>query len=582
MEIKPDFSGWATRNDLRCSDGRTIRRDAFKHNDGCRVPLVWNHKHNEPENVLGYAKLENREDGVYANGFFNGTESGQNAKMLVEHGDISALSIYANQLRQKGGDVLHGTICEVSLVLAGANPGAFIDSVGLAHSDEADEGDAIIYTGERLVLSHAEGEDEKPESGERTKDQPESNGNDKPHKKGIQEVLDTLNEEQQKVVYGILGAELKEEDGDEIEHSNEEESIVKHNVFSDKGEEQQNVLSHSDMEVIFSDAKRSGSLKEACLQHGITDLEEYLFPEAREVNTPPTFIQRDTGWVREVMNGTHHAPFSRIRTSFADITADEARARGYMKGNLKEEEVFTLLKRETDPYTIYKTQKMHRDDIIDITDFDVVAWIKREMRMMLNEEIARAALIGDGRLNSSNAKIKEDNIRPIWKDSSLFTINAQVPVTGNMTTDQKAKAFIRACVKARKNYKGSGKPVMFTTEDYLTDCLLMEDNQGRIVYDTEEKLAHALRVSKIITVPVMEDQTREVNGKTHKLMALIVNLNDYSFGADKGGAVATFDDFDIDYNRYTYLIETRCSGALTKPYSAIAVEEVPAAASSST
>lgn len=568
MEIKPDFSGWATRNDLRCSDGRTIRRDAFKHNDGCRVPLVWNHKHDEPENVLGHVILKNCEEGVYADGFFNGTESGQNAKILVEHGDISALSIYANQLKQKGGDVLHGTIREVSLVLAGANPGAFIDSIGLAHSDDAADGEAIIYTGEPIVLSHSENEEEKPN------DKADSGDDEEPKSKTVQEVLNTLNEEQQNVVYGILGAELKDDDNNK---NDEEESTVKHNVFSDKGEDQKNVLSHSDMEAIFTDANRVGSLKEACLQHGITDLEEYLFPEAHEVNTPPAFIQRDTGWVSEVMNGTHHSPFSRIRTTFADITADEARARGYMKGNLKEEEVFTLLKRETGPYTVYKTQKMHRDDIVDIKDFDVVAWIKGEMRMMLNEELARAALIGDGRLNSSNSKIKEDNIRPIWKDADLFTIKAQVSVPANMTPDQKAKAFIRACVKARKNYKGSGKPVMFTTEDYLTDCLLMEDNQGRIIYDTEEKLAHALRVSRIITVPVMEDQTREVNGKTHKLMALIVNLKDYSFGADKGGAVATFDDFDIDYNRYTYLIETRCSGALTKPYSAIAVEEVPAA-----
>lgn len=575
METRFDFSGWATRNDLRCSDGRTIRRDAFKHNDGCKVPLVWNHKHDEPENVLGHVMLKNCEDGVYAYGFFNGTETGQNAKMLVEHGDICALSIYANQLKQKGSDVLHGTIREVSLVLAGANPGAFIDSLGLAHSDDHDDGEAIIYTGERLSIFHADEEEKKEDKAEpKTEEKEDSKEQGEAKKKTVQEVLDTLNEDQQNVVYGILGAELTE-DGDDNDND-EEDTIVKHNVFSDKGEEQQNVLSHSDLEAIFNDAKRAGSLKEACLQHGITDLEEYLFPEAHELNTPPAFIQRDIGWVNEVMNGTYHSPFSRIRTSFADITADEARARGYMKGNLKEEEVFTLLKRETTPCTVYKTQKMHRDDIIDIKDFDVVAWIKGEMRMMLNEELARAALIGDGRMTSANDKIKEDNIRPIWKDAPLFTINAQVSVAANMTADQKAKAFIRACVKARKNYKGSGKPVMFTTEDYLTDCLLMEDNNGRIIYDTEEKLAHALRVSKIITVPVMENQTRSVDGKTHTLMALIVNLKDYAFGADKGGAVATFDDFDIDYNRYTYLIETRCSGGLTKPYSAIAVEEVPA------
>lgn len=565
-----DFSGWATRNNLKCSDGRTIRKDAFKDNNGQKVPLVWNHQHNEPFNILGHALLENREEGVYAYCTFNDTEAGQNAKQLVEHGDVSALSIYANQLKQHGGDVIHGSIREVSLVLAGANPGAFIDSI-ICHGEESEE-EAIIYTGEDISLSHADNEEMKEEKPmEDTK---------KVENKTVKDVFDTLTEEQKTVVYALIGQALESAGATDENDKNydEEDNNMKHNVFDQDEMMQGNALSHSDMEEIFSDAKRTGSLKEAFLAHNATygiDQIDTLFPEPKTMNTPPEFIKRDTNWVAGVINGVHHTPFSRIKSMFANITEDEARAKGYIKGKLKKEEVFTLLKRTTTPTTIYKKQKLDRDDIIDITDFDVVAWIKSEMRMMLDEEIARAILVGDGRLTSDDDHINEANIRPIWKDDDLYTIKTKITVDASATDDDKAKAVIKAAVKSRKDYKGSGNPVLYTTEDFLTNCLLLEDTQGYRLYKSEQDVATAMRVSRIVTVPVMENLSRtDSESKTRNLVGIIVNLNDYNVGADKGGAVNMFDDFDIDYNQQKYLMETRCSGALIRPYSAIALEMV--------
>lgn len=571
-----DFSGWATRNNLKCSDGRTIRKDAFKDNNGQKVPLVWNHQHNEPFNVLGHALLENREEGVYAYCAFNDTEAGQNAKRLVEHGDVSALSIYANQLKQHGGDVIHGSIREVSLVLAGANPGAFIDSI-ICHGEESEE-EAIIYTGEDISLSHADNEEMKEEKPMEDTKKVEN----KTDNKTVKDVFDTLTEEQKTVVYALIGQALEsagKTDDDNDEYDDEEDNNMKHNVFDQDEMMQGNVLSHSDMEEIFSDAKRTGSLKESFLAHAVgtygIDAIDTLFPEPKSMNTPPEFIKRDTNWVAGVINGVHHTPFSRIKSMFANITEDEARAKGYIKGKLKKEEVFTLLKRTTTPTTIYKKQKLDRDDIIDITDFDVVAWIKSEMRMMLDEEIARAILVGDGRLTSDDDHINEANIRPIWKDDDLYTIKTKITVGAAATDDDKAKAVIKAAVKSRKNYKGSGNPVLYTTEDFLTNCLLLEDTQGYRLYKSEQDVATAMRVSRIVTVPVMENLTRtDSESKERTLVGIIVNLNDYNVGADKGGAVNMFDDFDIDYNQQKYLMETRCSGALIKPYSAIALEMV--------
>lgn len=560
-----DFSGWATRNNIRCSDGRTILKDAFKHNDGQTVPLVWNHDHNDPLNVLGHALLENRDEGVYAYCTFNDTDAGRNAKALVEHGDVTALSIYANQLKQQGPNVLHGAIREVSLVLAGANPGAFIDSI-IRHGEESDE-EAIIYTGEELVLEHADEVKDNftPPSGDKK---------DEKGEKTVQDVFDTLNEEQKTVVYALIGQALDESNQNE---NNEKEGNdnMKHNVFDQDQKEKENVLTHADMETIISEGKRYGSLKDSFLAHtaqyGIDHI-DYLFPDAKNVTNQPDFIKRDDSYVQKVLRGVHHTPFSRIKSTHANITADEARAKGYIKGHLKKEEVFTLLKRTTTPTTIYKKQKMDRDDIIDITDFDVVAYIKAEMRMMLDEEIARAILVGDGRSTSSDDKIPETNIRPIAKDEDLYTIKAPVAVAKDATEDAIAKAFIRTVIKTRKEYKGSGSPTLFTTEDMLTNCLLLEDNNGRIIYDSVDKLATTLRVKEIVPVEVMEGVTRTAGAKNLPLMAILVNLNDYYVGADKGGAINMFDDFDIDYNQEKYLIETRISGALVKPYSAIAFE----------
>lgn len=559
--MKYDFSGWATRANLKCSDGRTIMRDAFKQNDGQKVPLVWNHQHDDPNEVLGHALLENREDGVYAYCSLNDTEAGKTAKLLIQHGDISALSIYANQLKQNMSNVVHGNIREVSLVLAGANPGASIQSV-IQHGATMED-EAMIYTGEELSIMHSD--DPKPpvEKPEKTEKNTDENG------ETIGDIFNTLNEKQKEVVYALIGEAL--------ENNNSEggDNTMKHNVF-DQSEEQnsENVLSHSEMQTIIEDGKRFGSLKESFLQHadeyGIENI-EYLFPEAKSLNTPPDFIKREMGWVQTVMSGVHHTPFSRIKSMFADITADEARARGYMKGKLKKEEVFGLLKRTTTPTTIYKKQKLDREDVIDITDFDVIAWLKSEMRMMLDEEIARAILIGDGRPTSSDDKINEQNIRPIWKDEELYTIKSVVNADGTDVA-KLATEFIDQSVRAMKDYRGSGSPTAYMTEEMLTECLLLKDVNGRRIYSNESEVATAMRVSKIVTVPVMENLTRKEGSDTYTLQAIIVNLNDYNVGADKGGAINMFDDFDIDYNQQKYLIETRCSGALIKPYSAIVLE----------
>lgn len=575
--MKYDFSGWATKNNLKCSDGRTILENAFADQDGKKVPLVWNHQHNAVDNVLGHAVLENRPEGVYAYCTLNDTPAGKSAKSLIHNKDISALSIYANRLKQNGSNVTHGVIREVSLVLAGANPGAFIDNI-MSHSENGDDIDeAVIYTGLELELSHSDEQKEpvpekKPEVDNKKE---ESKVDDNKGEKTIGEIFNTLTEEQKTVVYAMIGQAME---GGEAAHSEENEEdggdeIMKHNVFeSTDNQTQDNVLTHAEMEAIIRDAKRYGSLKESVLQHGITQI-DYLFPDHKTINNEPDFISRPMDWVSKVMGMVGKTPFSRVKTIHADITADEARALGYIKGKKKKEEVFTLLKRTTDPTTIYKKQKLDRDDVIDITDFDIVAFMKKEMRVMLDEEIARAILIGDGRLADSDDKIKEDKIRPVLTDDDLYSIKKELTVENTATADEKAKNFIRVAIKARKDYRGSGEPALFTTEDMLTDLLLLEDVNGRIIYDSVTKLATALRVSQIITVPVMEGcQRTDKDSKKHDVLGLIVNLKDYKLGADKGGAINLFDDFDIDYNAQKYLIETRCSGALVKPYSAIVIE----------
>ena len=578
-----DFSGWATRNDLKCADGRTIRRDAFKHNDGDVVPLVWNHQHDDPFNCLGQATLENKPEGVYAYCSFNNSESGKQARELVMHGDVKALSIYANHLSQnkRTGDVFHGDIKEVSLVLAGANPGALIEDI-IQHSDD-DEGDeqAIIYAGGAfdLEIRHSDIPKEEPMNPDEKlihADPEPAEENDT--EETIGDILSTLNEKQMNAVYAIVGQALEDGGATDDEYDEEGDTEVKHNIFDNDTADQSNILQHADMEAILADGKRYGSLRESALAHGIDGIDT-LFPEPKNLNTPPDWITRKMDWVSKVMSGVHHTPFSRIKSMYADLTADEARAKGYIKGKLKKEQVFTLLKRTTTPTTIYKKQKLDRDDVIDITDFDVVAWLKTEMRFMLDEEIARAILVGDGRDGSSDDKINEMNIRPIWTDSDLYTIKATVTKKAGATEDDMAKAFIRTAIKSRKDYRGSGEPVLFTTEDMITNCLLLEDTTGRVIYDSIDKLRTVLRVREIIAVPVMEGLTRTDadDSKVHSLMGIIVNLNDYNVGADKGGAVNMFDDFDIDYNAQKYLIETRCSGAMIKPYAAIAIESVPEA-----
>ena len=634
MPKKPDFEGWATKNDLRCSDGRTIRKDAFAGNDGKSVPMVWNHQHNEPYNILGHALLKNMPGGVRALGFFNDTDSGQTAKALVQSEDITELSIFANGLMQKGADVIHGDIREVSLVLAGANPGAFIDTV-MQHGEGSGEM-AIITTGEVLVHSdemETPPEDIPPvepevppvepipdvppveptvetpsvepevppvvpeipptpevviEHADTTltpKVEPETPSVDQQSEETIADVYNTLSPKQQVVVCEIVAQALEQNQDTTIAQSGiqNNENIeggtptMKRNIFDKEGKDISNTLSHSDIEGIVLEAKHIGSMKDAFRAHGITNI-DYLFPDAQTVTTPPGFISRDMTWVSGVMGGVHHTPFSRIKSIFANITENDARARGYIKGNKKVDEVFALLKRVTTPCTVYKHQSLDRDDVIDITDFDVVAWLKTEMRMMLDEEIARAILVGDGRSAASNDKINELNIRPIWTDDDLYTIKRTIPVAANITEDDLAKTFEKVAVKARKDYKGSGNVTLYTTEDILTDCLLREDGMGRRMYASVTELATALRVTNVVTVPVMENLTRTgTDSKVYTLLGIIVNLRDYNVGADKGGAVNMFDDFDIDYNKQKYLIETRCSGALTVPYSAIVIESVPAA-----
>lgn len=568
-----DFVGWATRNDIRCADGRIIRQDAFKECDGKTVPLVWNHQHNSPDNVIGHALLKNEKGGVKAFGLFNDTLGGQNSKTLVNSGDIVALSIYANQLTQKGADVVHGVIREVSLVLAGANPGAYIDSI-LEHGEDGDAS-AIIYSGEDIsldeeVIEHSE-EPKKEEDKEEKKETKEVADS---KEKTVKDVFDELTEEQKNVVYALIGQavqsakgekEPKESDEDEGEKEDMKHSLFDNNVET---EVEDNVITHAEMAAVIGDANRYGSMKESALQHGIEGI-DWLFPEEKNLNMPPEWINKNVEWVQTVLNGVSHSPFSRIKSMYADIREDEARAKGYIKGKQKKTEVFSLLKRSTTPQTVYKLQKFDRDDVIDITDFDVVSWVKAEMRQKLNEELARAILIGDGRLVSDDDHISEDHIRPIFNDANLFTIKKTITVAQNATEDEIARLFERECVKARKDYRGSGNPVLFTTEDFLTSMLLREDNIGRLIHESEQQLATALRVSKIVTCAEMEGVTGALGGS---LVGIIVNLNDYRVGADKGGAVNLFDDFDIDFNKMAYLIETRCSGALVKPYSAIAIE----------
>lgn len=577
---KVDFSGWATKYDRKCSDGRTIRQGAFDDLDGKTVPLVWMHRHDSPTNVVGNALLHCYTEGVRADCSFNNSNFAADAREAVEHGDVTSLSIYANQLKQSGGDVLHGVIREVSLVLAGANPDAIIDYPVIQHSDgsvEEDYTEAVIWSGEEIetnmakesyYLNHADKEPQESESN--------SGG------KTVQDVFNSLSEEQKQVVYFMIGqavedakkgkgpsADDDEDEEDEVEHGyNDGGYDMKHNVFDGSMDYEGDTLSQSAIDTIFKDAKRLGSYKESFLEHaedyGVDGL-EWLFPEDHNLNTTPEFIKRDTGWVSAVMNSVHHTPFSRVKTQFADIREDEARAKGYIKGNRKKEEVFTLLKRSTTPQTVYKKQKMDRDDVVDITDFDVVAWIKGEMRQMLDEELARAYLIGDGRMADDDDKISEDHIRPIANDADLFTIKYAITQDPSATASDNAQAIIDGAIRARKGYKGSGTPTFFTTEDVLTEMLLIKDGIGHNMYKSESELCTTLRVNKIVTVEPMEGH--KVGGKD--LIGIIVNLADYTVGADKGGAVNMFDDFDIDVNQMKYLIETRCSGALTKPFSAI-------------
>lgn len=570
-----DFSGWATRHNLRCSDGRTIRNGAFKDQDGDIVPLIYAHNHNDPAAVIGHALLENRDEGVYAYCALNDSDGARAAREAVKHGDLDSLSIYANNLQQSGGDVLHGCIRELSLVLHGANPGAFIDNV-VQHGDQMIyNNEGWIYNGEMIdhetlyervpILEHEDKEDDS----ERT----------------IKDVFDEMTEEQKAVVYFMAGEaekKAKEDMKSEAKHSGiEGDDTMKRNVFDQSVNATDPAIQHGMSEMvahksdIFKDAKKLGSMKEAVLSHaeeyGIKDI-NWLFPEDKNVNVPPEWIKRDDSWVAAFIGAVKKVPFSRIKTMFADVTEDEARAKGYTKGKKKIEEVFKLLKRSTEPTTIYKKQKLDRDDVIDITDFDVVAWMKQEMDFMLDEELARAILIGDGRSAVAEDKIAEDHIRPIWKDDDLYTIKAQIEPKADATEDDRARAFIRQAVKARRNFKGTGTPTLYTTEEMLSDMLLLEDATGRRLYDDVNKLATAMRVRAIVTVEVMENQTREQTGTNYDLAGIIVNPADYVLGATRGGEKNFFDDFDIDYNQMIYLLETRRSGALVKPHSAIAIE----------
>ena len=671
MDRPYDISGWATMCNIKCSDGRVIRPNAFIDNDGEEVPMVYQHCHTDPENVLGHALLENRDEGVYCYCWFNKNPKAQATKNAIENGDLKQFSIYANQLVQRGSDVIHGSIKEVSIVMSGANKGARIENLNFAHSDgtcDMDDSEAYIYTEPQKILCHSDLDEEDTEEDDMKNEAPDVqavldtmdedqlslakalyeqgtldaiNDEELEITPEVQKILNTMDDDQIAVVqalyeqghidaleeedeyedddeddgvvdeddYDVIDADdeddmLEDEDfedeEDDFEDYDEEDDYeeepelamaqsdfggygpMKRNVFDGSDVELndgQNTLTHAEIQEIFADAAkdRMGSLKASVLAHaqdyGIEQI-DWLFPDARELNTPPSFIQRDMGWVSKVMQGTRHTPFSRIKTTFADITADEARAKGYVKGNRKIEEVFTLLKRTTDPQTIYKKQKLDRDDVTDITDFDVVAWLKSEMRMMLDEEIARAILIGDGRATSSDDKIQESHVRSILRDDDLYVVRKELK---EVNGEAKAKTFIKTVRKAWKDYKGSGNCVAFVTEDWLSELLLLEDGIGHFLYPTKETAANVLGVREIITVPVMADDTTvrndTVSGKTYKPAAIIVNLSDYNVGADKGGSVNMFEDFDIDYNQQKYLIETRCSGALVKPYSAIVIEE---------
>lgn len=586
MPNKYDFAGWASRNDLRCSDGRIIRRNAFKVNDGQKVPLVWNHGHDNPSGVLGHAVLENRDEGVYAYCSFNNTRSGRDAKEQVLHGDVNALSIWANNVQQNGNEVIHGTIREVSLVLAGANPGAHIESV-FAHGEPMDEFDeeGVFYSGCDLIIAHADDPKDKKDDKKNDKaDKDDADDDDET----VLDVFETLSEKQKKAVAFIIQDVIEGLKSDKNDDEDEEDDDVKHNAFDEEYET--TVLSHAEVERILDDAKRLGSLKAAVnaniedgiLTHAIDTTgmitgtgestygfndPDMLFPEYKNLNTTPEFISREMTWVQKVMSAVHHTPFSRIKSQYANITEDEARARGYIKGKQKKTEVFTILKRTTSPTTVYKFQKMDRDDIIDITGLDVIAWIKAEMRMMLDEEIARAILIGDGRMSDDESHISEEHIRPIAKDVPLFNTKVKVSVAGDATGDVIASEAIDAVIRARKNYKGSGTPSFYASSDMVTEMLLLKDAVGHRMYKTEAELATALRVKEIVIVEPMDGYTVD----EMPLIGIIVNLADYNVGADKGGAINMFDDFDLDFNKYEYLIETRCSGALVKPFSALTV-----------
>lgn len=617
-----DFSGWATKNDFPCSDGRTIKKNAFIKDHGKKVPLVWNHRHDAPDNILGHAYLENRNDGVYAYCFVNDTEQGKNAKTYVQHGDITALSIWANGLRQNRGDVLHGCIRELSLVLAGANPGAFIDNP-VAHDGTDDTSEAYIqfvmyddmpkYNDE---LAHSDediddnSEDEieedetEPETEDSQDDESETNDDETEESEDtiehsddskkvsddttVKDIYEGMSDVQKDVVNWLIAEAVDQALKEKSSNKQGDEQTMAHNVFEASADNMEDILQHSaeQIENVFTSARnnRVGSLKDHFISHGITEIED-LFPDYKTLDNPPAFIKRPDGWVSKVMSGVKHTPFSRIRSRFADITGDEARARGYVKGKKKVEEVFGLLARTTDPQTIYKKQKLHRDDIIDITDFDVVAWLKLEMRQMLEEEIARAILIGDGRSSLSDDKIKEEHIRPIWTDDEeLFVVSAEIEVGDDDTSNTRADKFIDKAVRAQADYRGAGNPTLFVEQTIYADMLLQKDLNGRRIYSSTNELATALLVKEIVPVPVMKNQTRTVTRgegasavtTTNTLLGIIVNLSDYTVGADKGGAVALFDDFDIDYNAYKYLIETRMSGALTTPFSAIIMESIPA------
>ena len=661
MAKKYDFSGWATWNDALCADGRVIKHNAFKDNDGSIVPLVYMHGHKSPEDIIGNVLLENRDQGVYCYGSFNNNPVAQAAREAVMHGDIDHLSIYANHLKhQNGNEVVHGDIKEVSLVLSGANPGAVIEYVDLEH-DEDGESSAYIYTdyvisnasGEiNLTISHSdEQKEEKKEEAESKEEMEHADMEDKSVKdiydsmsdekkkaievavsiivakqmdldedtsdeevehsdiensdKTIKQIFDEMSDDERKVAGFIIIQSVNNilKDNKEVEHSDEGGNDMARNLFENSVEDQENVLSHDDMVEILNDMKTTGSLKRSVLQHGITNL-EVMFPDDKYANDgSPIMVQRDQEWVSTVLNGVSKSPFARIKCMYADITGDEARAKGFLgspvlhkdangkpfrdsKGNLvdkngnrvyKEEEIIPLMKRSVSPVTIYKKQRLDRNDIIDITDFDIVVWLKAEMKVMLNEEVARAIMIGDGRSTSSPDKIDENNIKPIWTDADFYTIKAPVTVEQTDTDDTVAAKLIDMAVLAKKDYKGSGNTVLFVNEDYHTRMLLLKDTLGHRLYGTDAELASAMRVSKIIPVPVFQGATRvDADEKTRTLVGLIVNLNDYRVGTDRKGAVTMFDDFDIDYNQEKYLIETRMSGMLIKPKSAIALETVPA------